>query len=109
MIGIAYKSMEANNKFELKVKVAHCKDGRIERGLVLEETTPQNQAVILVARAGELKHAPNLGVGFPDVVYDHDLNHWKHEITENLKRDGQRISRLELDCSKLILEAHYIE
>lgn len=75
--------------------------------MVLGETTPQNQALILLAHKGEFKEHPLMGVGLPDIVNDHDFNAWKREITEQLEADGQRIDKLELNADGLTLEAVY--
>jgi len=49
-------------------------NGRITQGICLGETTPQNQAFILVAHKGDFKENPMLGVGIGDIVNDHDFD-----------------------------------
>ncbi|MGM9817722.1 MAG: hypothetical protein ACI30B_01910 [Paludibacteraceae bacterium] len=90
--------LQLNADYDLLVK-----NGR----MVLGETTPQNQALILGTHKGEWKESPLLGVGLSDVVNDHDWNGWKRTITEQFEMDGQRIDRLEISEKGLTLEAKY--
>jgi hypothetical protein len=76
-------------------------------GLVIGDTTYQNQAIILICQKGELKNAPLAGVGINDICNDHLLGLWKREIIEQLESDGQTISKLEITTKKLELDAKY--
>ncbi len=60
-------------------------------GMILGETTPQNQAVILTAHKGEFKEFPTMGVGIDDIANDHDFESWKRLITSELEGDDVHI------------------
>ncbi|MCM1035530.1 MAG: hypothetical protein NC038_05480 [Paludibacter sp.] len=80
----------------------------VEHGsMVIAETTPQNQAFLLVAHKGEYKEHPLVGIGIQDLVHDHDFNAWKSEIVAQLEADGQRITGLRLTEAGLTLQAKY--
>ena len=87
--------------YDLLLDVRYDTQGRIKQGICLGETTPQNQAFLLVAHKGEL------GVGMADMLNDHDFAYWRRLITYEFERDGQTIDRLELNDKGLTIEAHY--
>jgi hypothetical protein len=100
--------IQLNNDYDLDVKVKKDTTGKILSGLVVGDVTVQNQAVILLAQKGEFKEYPVVGIGINDICNDSDFRLWKREITEQIEKDGQQISRLELNEKGLILEAKYI-
>lgn len=106
MTGIALIA-DTTKGYDLKVEVRHDTAGKITQGIVLEETTPQNQAMILVANPGEFKEHPAWGVGVEGILNDHDFARWRSRIREQIEADGQRIEQLEITAEGLILEAKY--
>lgn len=93
--------------YDLALDLRYDTQGRIRQGLFLGETTPQNQAFLLVAHKGEFKEHPTIGVGMADMLNDHDFAYWRRLITYEFERDGQTIDRLELNDKGLTIEAHY--
>lgn len=98
MTGIALKPNATGTAFELDLT-----DGKMK----LMEVTHQNQAMLLMARPGEFKEFPTMGVGLPDILLDHDLNGWRRRIIEQLEADGQRITRIKVTTQGVDLEATY--
>ncbi len=82
-------------------------DRMITRGLVVGDTTYQNQALLLGCQKGEIKEYPTAGVGLNDVINDHDFEMWKRSITEQFEADGMLIKQLKLNEKGLTLEAKY--
>ena len=105
MTGIAL--IADGNGYDLKMEVKHDATGKITQGVVLEETTPQNQTMILVANPGEFKEHPAWGVGIGNIINDHDFARWRRKIREQIEADGQRITKLEITEKGLTLEAKY--
>lgn len=97
MVGMALQPVETG--YDIKIS-----GGRIQ----LEETTAQNQTLILVAHKGEFKEHPMLGVGISDMINDHNFDHWKREITHQLEADGQQVNKLEITNKGIELDATYL-
>ena len=107
MTGIALIVDEATKGYDLKVEVRRDTTGRITQGICLEETTPQNQTMILVANPGDFKEHPAWGIGIEGILNDHNFARWRRNIREQLEADGQQITELEITEDGLILEAKY--
>lgn len=107
MTGIALTIDDKGTGYDLKNNIRRDSAGKITQGIVLEDTTPQNQAMILVANPGEFKEHPAWGVGLRDIINDHDLPRWRRRIREQIEADGQRITKLQLNEQGLTLEAQY--
>lgn len=75
--------------------------------LAVDDTTYQNQMVILKAHKGEVKEHPLVGVGISSIVNDHEFAYWKRLITDEMEKDGQIISRLNVTTTNIELEARY--
>jgi hypothetical protein len=101
-IGIALDS-----NYDLKIVVTRDANGMITRGLQLEEALPQNQAVLLLARIGELKENPAMGVGLGDMINDNDTLGWERLIRTQLQLDRQVVQTVKFDNGKLKIDAHY--
>ncbi len=97
MTGIQLYSLNGGSTYDLLLKPS----------LVLGETTPQNQTLLLATHKGEWKERPMVGVGLADIINDHDLAGWRRLITEQFEMDGQCIDTLKIDSAGLTLEAHY--
>ena len=98
MKGLQCTTADNGNGYDLLIQ-----NGKMTIG----ETTPQNQAFLLVSHNGDFKENPLIGVGLPDIVNDNDFEAWKRSITEQFELDGQRIDKMELTSKGLILEASY--
>lgn len=94
---------------DLLVSTERGADGRIAHGLVVGETTGQNQALILRAFKGEFKEYPTLGVGISDILGDDRRAGWKREVALQLEADGMKITEVDLDFAndKLTIDADY--
>lgn len=72
-------------------------DLKIENGhLVVGETLPQNEFLLLVCNKGELKEHPLVGVGISDMVNDNDIIGWKRKIRDGLKADGMNVEHISI-------------
>lgn len=94
---------------DLQISTGRDALGIIGQGLVIGNTTYQNQAVILQALKGELKEYPVMGVGISDMVCDNEATGWKREIALQLELDGMAVNDVEIDLnnSKLTIDAEY--
>jgi hypothetical protein len=99
--------IQLTKDFDLLVKVVRDANGIIVSSMVVGDVTVQNQAAILMAHKGEFKEHPAVGVGLNDITNDDNAMFWEKEIAQQLINDGQRITRLSLSATGLILEAAY--
>lgn len=82
-------------------------DDKIE-GLVVGDTTYQNQYMILKANKGEFKEHPTIGVGIDGIVNDDDVRSWRNLIVEEFKKEGLIIGKIDIsNIGNLIIEAAY--
>lgn len=107
MTGIECILSDDQRGYDLAVDVRRDALGLITQGLFTGETTPQNQAFLLVAHKGEFKENPTIGVGLSDILNDHDFAYWRRLIAIEFERDGQTIDKLVLNEKGLTIEAHY--
>lgn len=102
MIGIQLKDND------LDIKVQKDTTGRIVSGLVLAETLPQNQALILQLHKGELKDDISVGVGISDMLLDGDIQGWRSEIREQMEMDGQTVNSVQITPGgTIIIDSEY--
>lgn len=102
MIGIQLKDND------LDIKVQKDTTGRIVSGLVLAETLPQNQALILQLHKGELKDDISVGVGISDMLLDSDIQGWRSEIREQMEMDGQTVNSVQITPGgTIIIDSEY--
>ena len=102
MIGIQLKDND------LDIKVQKDTAGRIVSGLVLAETLPQNQALILQLHKGELKDDISVGVGISDMLLDGDIQGWRSEIKEQMEMDGQTVNSVQITPGgTIIIDSEY--
>ena len=102
MIGIQLKDND------LDIKVQKDTAGRIVSGLVLAETLPQNQALILQLHKGELKDDISVGVGISDMLLDGDIQGWRSEIREQMEMDGQTVNSVQITPGgTIIIDSEY--
>lgn len=102
MIGI-----QLTEDYDLDVKVERDAQGRIASGMVLAETTAQNQALILQCHKGEIKESPAVGVGIEDMLLDHDPLRWRTRIREQLEIDGQKVDEVKVTNQGISIKASY--
>lgn len=93
MIGI-----KISNSYELCVKGG---------ALVLGETTPQNQALIIESHKGAFKENPAIGVGVSDMLLDNDPLYWRRRIREALEIDKQSVESIKITNRDIHINAHY--
>lgn len=75
--------------------------------IVVDETTLQNQRIILEAEKGEIKEDPLLGVGVASFLDDEDPSEFLREVRTNLRRDGQKVHSCKFVNGKLQIDADY--
>lgn len=76
-------------------------------GLVVGETTPQNQALILQIHPGELKENPAVGCGISDMLLADDMLYWRQRIREQLELDGQEVRAIKITTKSINIDASY--
>lgn len=83
--------------------------GLIEQGLIVGDTTVQNQAIILQSGPGQLKEYPTLGCDISSLVNDDNIIGWKREITLQLEADGMTVNEVTIDIhnNKISIDAEY--
>ncbi len=81
--------------------------GKITQGICLGETTPQNQAFILIAHKGDFKENPMLGVGIEDIASDHNFEAWRRAIISALVEDGQWVNSVDVSENGIEVDAKY--
>jgi hypothetical protein len=93
--------------YDVKVIITKNAQGLITKGLRLEETLPQNQAVILLAQLGDLKENPAQGVGLGNMINDNDLLGWQRRIIMQMQFDKQVVRTVNFKNGKLKIDANY--
>lgn len=81
---------------DLQIKVTRDSLGLITGGLVVGDVQKQNQALIVYMHPGEMKEAPQVGVGITSMLLSSEALSYKHKIREQLEADGFRVNHLEL-------------
>lgn len=85
---------------DLHVKISRDSLGLIAGGLVVGDVQRQNQAIIIYMQAGEMKEAPQMGVGIMSMLLSSDTLLYKHKIREQLEADGFRVNHLEMETDQ---------
>lgn len=93
--------------FVPSIKVRRGADGKITDGLQVGDTLRQNQALILVLHKGELKERPSTGCGIEDMLLDNDPIYWRSLIREQLEMDGQKVNKIEVGKTGIMIDAEY--
>ena len=81
---------------DLNVKVTRDSLGLITGGLVVGDVSTQNQAIIIYMHPGEMKEAPQVGVGITSMLLSSEALLFKHKIREQLEADGFRVNHLDI-------------
>ncbi|MDL2290426.1 hypothetical protein LJB95_03380 [Paludibacteraceae bacterium OttesenSCG-928-F17] len=84
---------------DLAIKVTRDAQGLITGGLVVGDIQKQNQAIIINMQPGEIKGAPQMGVGIDDMLLSSEALLYKHRIREQLEDDGYEIEHLEIEIT----------
>lgn len=107
--GIQYiDNNDTENIFDLKVDPQYDDEGKILNGLAIGSTQSQNQASLLIARPGEFKTYPLLGIGLGDALLGEDLLEYRHKIREQFAIDGLYVKHLDLySLQKFSIDAEY--
>lgn len=101
------KGILIDDNWELQIKPLHGADGKIISGLIVGNSTYQNQAIIMVAHPGEIKEAPTVGIGISDIALDEDYLKWRHRIREQLEAEGMTVGPIEFTGTNLKIDADY--
>jgi hypothetical protein len=105
--GIGIQLSSNSESYELAITLQKDSEGKIEHGLMVGNTLPQNQALILLTEKGELKEYPLFGVGINGIINDNELEYWRKEIMDMMEQDGMTLSVLELTTKGLKIEGGY--
>ena len=107
--GIQYIDNEdQGDLFDLKIEVVRDASGQIVSGLVIGATQPQNEASILIARKGEFKLNPLLGVGISDALLSENMLEFRHRIREHFAMDGLNVKALDFyNLQNFSIDAEY--
>lgn len=62
---------------------------------------------LLLARKGDYKAAPTVGVGIEDYLHDERVTELSREVRVELARDGARINKLTINQGKINVDANY--
>lgn len=92
---------------DIDIRVVKDSSGKISSGWVLGDVLPQNQALILQLKKGELKDDVSVGVGISDMLLDDDVQAWKREIREQLEMDGQQVNSITIAQGRLVIDSNY--
>lgn len=83
-------------------------DLNIENGdFVVDNSTLQHQALILLANPGEFKETPSMGVGIENYILDSDMSGCEFEAQMQFSIDGMKVKNLNFK-NDIIIEADYI-
>lgn len=105
MTGIQFTSTD-NGGYDLLLDIRR-DNGIITQGICLGETTPQNQAFILIGHNGDFKEHPTVGVGINDMASDNNLSLWRRAIIDALVEDGQRVNSVKVTETSIYIDAEY--
>jgi hypothetical protein len=103
------KGILINENNDLDIQVKRDEKNMIVRGLVVGDSTLQNQKLLLMCNKGEIKEYPTLGVGITNYLESHDGNELAREIRKQFSADGMRINRINIDIPHLEIDAEYIK
>ncbi len=92
---------------DLKISVKRDLNGKIIGGMVVGDSSAQNQHILLRAHIGELKHAPVSGVGITDMLLDNDSLHWQTRVRQALENEGFKIKKIQLTINGIEIDANY--
>lgn len=102
------KGILINDNFELQLSIKRDAEGKILSGMTIGNVLYQNQALILLFNAGEVKMKPAVGVGINDIVNDNDLLGWRRKIRQQMELDGQKVTKVTLSQNQNIeIDAKY--
>jgi hypothetical protein len=71
------------------------------------ESTDQHQRDILLARKGDYKMAPTVGVGVLDYLLDHTPDEMQRDIRQQFYQDGMTVNKITFLNGLLTLDAPY--
>lgn len=81
---------------------------KIENGdFVVDNSTLQHQALILITNPGEFKESPMLGVGIENYILDSDMIGCEFEAQLQFTMDGMKVKNLNFK-NDIIIEADYL-
>ncbi|MDR2886437.1 MAG: hypothetical protein LBV26_00280 [Bacteroidales bacterium] len=93
---------------DIEIAVKRVLNGKITGGMVIGDTTAQNQYVLLQAHTGELKHAPATGIGINGMLLDSDSLYWQTRIRQAMEKEGFRIKTLRFTGrNEISIDANY--
>ena len=102
------KGIMLDDNHELQIEVKKDADGKITSGVVIGDITFQNQELIIACEKGEIREAPEKGVGAANYVDDEQPDDFIKAINIELTREGMKIDSIGFDGGgKLVIDAKY--
>ena len=99
--------IQISNDYDLDIQVSKV-NGKVVSGLTVGKTLYQNQALILMMQAGEIKTSPAVGVGLRNILLDDDKALWRRRIRMQMELDGQQVQSVQIGTdNKLKIDASY--
>lgn len=71
------------------------------------ESTLQHQRDLLLARVGDYRYAPTIGVGIKDYRNDDDSEDMLRAIAQQFSKDGMNVKRVAFANNKVNVNASY--
>ena len=91
---------------DLQKQIRRDADGLVKQGFAVADNSYQCQAILLLSTKGEFKEYPTLGASMRDMVNDHNLSWWNHQITVQLEADGFNVRSIDLtDKTRPVIDA----
>lgn len=93
------KGIVLNNDFELLI---------VNGSMVVDDTTYQNQKLLLLAEKGEFKYRPMRGVGSKRFLESSQPDELAREIRTEFITDGMKVNSIIIEESVLNVDAEYV-
>lgn len=80
----------------------------VNGSMVVDDTTYQNQKLLLLAEKGEFKYRPMRGVGTKRFLESSQPDELAREIRTEFITDGMKVNSITIEESDLIVNAEYV-
>jgi UPF0288 family protein (methanogenesis marker protein 3) len=102
------EGMMLDDNHELQIDVKRDANGLITSGVVIGDITFQNQELIIACEKGEIREAPDKGVGAANYVDDEEPDDFLKAINIELTREGMKVNSIGFnEENKLDIDAKY--
>ena len=101
------KGIMVDDSYDLKIEVKRDANNMITGGLVIGDTTFQNQEFIILAGKGEFKEEPLKGVSIHGFLDDETPESLIRAIRTELSEEGMKVKEIGFENGKLVIDAKY--